>query len=155
MPVELAQGGLVGALERLADSARRLFGFDVALNVTEALPDLGDEAALHLYRIAQEAVSNAVRHGGAQAVTIALTDDGVATHLAVTDDGRGFGAEVADRAGRGLGLRIMHHRARLIGAALTLDSRPGEGTTVRVVRRHAGDTPARSLDEQLRALPRS
>ena len=148
VPVELAQGGLPGALERLADSARRLFGLDVALTLGAGLDDLHIDVALHLYRIAQEAVSNAVRHGGAAHVTLSLTTDAHATRLTVADDGKGFAPSASERPGpdrpgtdrpaRGLGLRIMQHRARLIGASLEVTGAPGQGVTVSAVRLHPG-----------------
>jgi len=85
------------------------------------------EIATQLYRIAQEAVNNAVKHGDARQVTLTLTRSGDMLELAVRDDGRG-GA--GDRAGS-LGLRLMRHRASLIGGEFSLSSPANAGTEVR------------------------
>ncbi len=92
--------------------------------------DLGDDAQLVVYRVAQEALSNAARHSGARHVTARLDrrpDSGV--ELTVADDGRGF---AFDEAERGLGIAGMRERALLVGGELTIESRPGRGTTVRL-----------------------
>jgi two-component system sensor histidine kinase UhpB len=92
--------------------------------------DLGDDAQLVVYRVAQEALSNAGRHSGAGSVAVTLSrreDGGVA--LEVADDGRGFAFEESER---GLGIGGMRERALLIGGELTIESRPGAGTTVRL-----------------------
>jgi two-component system sensor histidine kinase UhpB len=92
--------------------------------------DLGDDAQLVVYRVAQEALSNAGRHSGAEHVAVTMRrreDGGVA--LAVVDDGRGFAFEESER---GLGIGGMRERALLIDGELTIESRPGHGTTVRL-----------------------
>lgn len=100
--------------------------------VTEGeFADLGDDAQLVVYRVAQEALSNAARHSGATHVTARLarrSDAGV--ELEVADDGRGF---AFDDAERGLGIAGMRERALLVGGELTIESRPDHGTTVRLV----------------------
>jgi two-component system sensor histidine kinase UhpB len=92
--------------------------------------DLGDDAQLVVYRVAQEALSNAARHSGAGRVEVRLRrePDG-AVALAVADDGRGF---AFDESEQGLGIAGMRERALLIGAELAIESRPGRGTTVRL-----------------------
>ena len=92
--------------------------------------DLGDDAQLVVYRVAQEALSNAARHSGAERVTVALRrreDAGVT--LEISDDGRGF---PFDESEDGLGIAGMRERALLVGGELTIESRPGAGTTVRL-----------------------
>jgi signal transduction histidine kinase len=84
--------------------------------------------ALHLYYIVLEAVANASKHGGAGIVLIGLEPRGDRYQLTIRDDGRGFSPSVKGQAG--MGLRIMHYRARVIGATLNVQSRPGQGTTV-------------------------
>jgi two-component system sensor histidine kinase UhpB len=89
---------------------------------------LDDDTQLVVYRVAQEALSNATRHSEAKNVTVRLRrneDDGV--ELNVSDDGRGF---AFDESEGGLGIAGMRERALLIGAKLTIESRPGHGTTV-------------------------
>ena len=93
--------------------------------------DLGDDAQLVVYRVAQEALANATRHSGAGEVEARLRrreDGGV--ELTVADDGRGF---AFDEAEGGLGIAGMRERALLVGGELTIESRPGRGTTVRLV----------------------
>ena len=95
---------------------------------------VGDSAvATHLYHIAQEAISNAVKHGKARRVSVSLTSADGALTLTVWDDGAGLPAE--PKSG-GCGLRIMRHRARMIGASLALGSHQGAGTVVTCVLRH-------------------
>ena len=84
--------------------------------------------ATHLYRIAQEAVSNAVKHGQARHVVLALTTRQHSTTLTTHDDGIGF-QEGAHKP-TGMGLRIMHYRASMIGASLAIRSDASNGTTV-------------------------
>jgi two-component system sensor histidine kinase UhpB len=92
--------------------------------------DLDGDTQLVVYRVAQEALSNATRHSGAARVTVRLRrsdDDGV--ELEVADDGRGF---AFDESEGGLGIAGMRERALLIGAKLTIESRPSHGTTIRL-----------------------
>ncbi len=152
VPVDLSHGGLRGALERLATNAKRLMAVTCTVTLDGEVPIEDPTVAVHLYRIAQEAVSNAVRHGGAQHVRIALVSNDEAVTLTIADDGRGFGPDIVDRPDRGAGLRIMHYRARLIDAALDVKSRAGAGTTIVVRFNRDGQTPARSLEEQLRGI---
>jgi two-component system sensor histidine kinase UhpB len=92
--------------------------------------DLGDDAQLVVYRVAQEGLSNAARHSDAGRIGVRLrrrADRGV--ELEVADDGRGF---AFDESEGGLGIAGMRERALLIGGELTIESRPGRGTTVRL-----------------------
>jgi two-component system sensor histidine kinase UhpB len=90
--------------------------------------DLDDDAQLVVYRVAQEALSNAARHSGASRVSVELRrrDDG-GVELEASDDGRGF---AFDESERGLGIAGMRERALLAGGELSIESRPGRGTTV-------------------------
>jgi PAS domain S-box-containing protein len=129
IPVELDRQGLAPALRRLADNSTRLFGVDVQFD------DVGDgtlednNVASHLYRIAQEGLSNAVRHGEASQVKIRLARGSDHIRLRVTDNGKGI-PELTDGQHPGMGLRIMLHRARMIGATLDVRSGEGVGTVV-------------------------
>jgi len=91
--------------------------------------DLDDDISLVVYRVAQEALSNAARHSGAECLDVGLRRVGEGVELTVTDDGQGY--TFADAEG-GLGLPGMRERALLIGADLEFESGPGRGTTVRL-----------------------
>jgi two-component system, NarL family, sensor histidine kinase UhpB len=92
--------------------------------------DLGDDAQLVVYRVAQEALANAARHSGAGRIAVDLRrrDDG-GVDLEIVDDGRGF---AFDESEGGLGIAGMRERALLIGGELTIESRPGDGTAIRL-----------------------
>jgi signal transduction histidine kinase len=98
---------------------------------------LGDDGmALNLYRVAQEAVNNAVRHASAKHIWITLATAHGRTTLTVRDDGVGLSAPEPQRvdgagaAAGGMGLRIMRYRASVVGATFQLRSTPGAGTTI-------------------------
>jgi two-component system, NarL family, sensor histidine kinase UhpB len=117
-----AIGGQVEQLSRGALEARLAAEGDFS--------DLGDDAQLVVYRVAQEALSNAARHSGAEQIEVRLRrsgDGGVV--LEAADDGRGF---AFDESESGLGIGGMRERALLVGGELTIESRPGAGTTVRL-----------------------
>jgi len=134
-PVVSELGGLRRALERLAADAERGGGVVVVVELEEglALP-VGVEA--QLYRMAQEALQNAVRHGRAGRVVVTVEGVGErAVRLRVVDDGVGFDVRRAEaRAGEagGLGLRTVRERATLLGGWARVWSRVGEGTRVEV-----------------------
>ena len=128
-PSVLDDLGLVEALRAECDRVARRGALRVevdARDVPEALP--GD-ASLCLFRVAQEALSNAARHAGASAVTVLLSPSGRGLQLAVSDNGSGFDpARSRDRAS--LGLASMRERVRLVHGQLDIESTPGRGTTV-------------------------
>ncbi|HVY70341.1 MAG TPA: response regulator [Verrucomicrobiae bacterium] len=130
-PVNLGSGGLVEALGELASrmtvERRVKCLFESAVEATPA--DSGAHA--HLFRIAQEAVNNAVKHSGGREVRVRLSNEGGALRLTVSDNGRGLPKE--SQAQEGIGLQIMRHRASVIGAELEVESRPGCGVTVTCV----------------------
>ncbi|MDB6165989.1 MAG: domain S-box-containing protein [Lacunisphaera sp.] len=84
-------------------------------------------AAGQLYRIAQEAVNNALKHSRAKRITVSLLRSGKELELAVADNGVGF----TPGPGRGMGLQVMRHRASVIGAGFTIEAKPGHGTVIR------------------------
>ncbi len=129
-PVRLEQHGLVCALEELAANASDLFKMTCQFTAEDPPALIENEIALHLYYIVLEAVANASRHGHARHVQISLKPAGDRYELIVRDDGTGFAAGTPTTPG-GMGLRILHYRARVIGATLTVHSRPEEGTVVR------------------------
>jgi two-component system, NarL family, sensor histidine kinase UhpB len=127
-PTALDDLGLAAAIE---GQVGRLGGeIETGLEVDGDFSDLGGDAQLVVYRVAQEALSNAARHSGAGRVDVRLSrSEGGGVLLEVSDDGRGF---AFDESERGLGIGGMRERALLIGANLTIESRPGRGTTVRL-----------------------
>lgn len=124
---EVEPEGLLAALQEFAASMSTPAGVTCAFHCgdTFTLPEGG--SATHLYRIAQEAVRNAVRHGRARRVelTLFVSDDGL-LNLTVRDDGSGLPPPEA--RGDGLGLRIMAHRAAIIGGTFTIENLPEGGT---------------------------
>ena len=131
-PVDLAGDGIGVALRKQAELLDRAHGATVRFH-GEAVPRLSTAREEMVYRIAQEAVHNALRHGEPRLVAIDLTSHDDMLVLVVTDDGRGFDTELADTsARRRLGLASMRERARSAGGRLTVRSRPGAGTTVQL-----------------------
>jgi PAS domain S-box-containing protein len=126
-PVRLKTEGLVPALEELAHTVTERFNLscECELGTRRLLCDI--TTATHLYRIAQEAVNNAVKHSGAQHIQIRLSSSETGLELLVHDDGKGI-KESPGRAG-GMGLHIMDYRARSIGGSLEIVGGSG-GTTV-------------------------
>lgn len=129
VPATIAAGGLRAAVEQLAERMEAEFGLLCEFQNPLEIIIEDSRAATNLYYIAQEAVSNAVRHGKAKRVIVALALDGGDLVLRVRDDGCGFQSE-RPGARTGSGLRIMEYRARLIGGSLGIISEPDSGTTV-------------------------
>ncbi|MDQ4077524.1 MAG: histidine kinase [Chloroflexota bacterium] len=129
-PPTLEHDGLVGALQRRLDAVEKRAGIDARLLVEgdRQLPAPLEEA---LYRIAQEAFNNALKHASASTITVRLYADEREVMLEVVDDGQGFDVSSAVDGG-GLGLTSMRERVERLGGFLTILSQPGVGTTVRV-----------------------
>lgn len=125
-PHALDDLGLASALRALAIDASRGGAVKVERAI-ESVPALSQEQELAIYRVAQEAMTNALRHAGARTIVLALVADGPQVVLRVSDDGRGFALE---SAGDGLGLRMMRERAVLAGGVVSVDSGPERGTEV-------------------------
>jgi PAS domain S-box-containing protein len=129
-PSLLEQDGLVRALERRLDAVEKRVGVEVALEA-EPLGKLPTAVEIGLYRIAQEALNNALKHAGASQVTVRAELDGRQATLEIEDDGAGFEVPAPDEE-RGMGLANMRERARQLGGELTVSSAAGEGTKVKV-----------------------
>src|SRR5688572_24198238 len=119
--LEAALQGLVAQAEMAGRSKCRL------LCPKPVNPPKSNDTVLHLYRIAQEAMNNAVKHSGAESITVSLLQEDRAMELSVTDNGRGL----ASHGRAGIGLQVMRHRASVIGADLAVESERGKGTTIR------------------------
>ena len=127
-PVALGEDGLMLSLRELADTVSGMFGISCLFQGEGLAVNPGTATATHLFRIAQEAVNNAVKHGHARTIIISLASNHERTALTIEDDGTGL-APPPDR-GKGMGLHIMSYRARMIGASLSVDARPNGGTVV-------------------------
>jgi len=143
-PPDLGEAGLAESLRRYAVLAGRAHGVAVRFTAAE-LPALGEDQDAALYRVAQEALHNALRHSGATRIGVTLSRTPRRVILEVADDGSGF----APGAPGGLGFASMHGRAASAGGRLTIRSAPGAGTTIKLAvplrpqaARPAGD-PAR------------
>jgi|GEM_PF-585807 PAS domain S-box-containing protein len=138
---DLKRGGLAAALQELAFRTQELFGNACRYAGPGTLPPLDVQTAGQLYRIAQEAVTNAGKHGKAKRIEIRLAKDRRGLLLSVRDTGKGIAAKT--KTGSGLGLDIMRYRAGLIGATLWIDSPPRGGTTVNCLLPRAATAPKR------------
>ncbi|HEY1770302.1 MAG TPA: PAS domain S-box protein [Chthoniobacterales bacterium] len=125
-PPELSSGGLTSALRELAYRHSHA-NVTCRLVAPHAVRIRDDAVILNLYRIAQEAVGNAVKYAEAREIVISLARSGKSLVLKIADDGRGLPAEKSEK---GMGIDIMQHRASVIGARLTLESQSGGGTAV-------------------------
>lgn len=131
-PVALESRGLSSALEQLADNTRSLQGVSCALHADPEAHVSDPHIAINLYRVAQEAINNAVKHSRAQHLNIYLTCDQGIQRLAVSDDGIGFHPEHIE-SGQGLGMHSLRARASLLGGVLEIEGNTHGGTTVAVI----------------------
>lgn len=125
-PGVLEDLGLQAALNALGSEFSQISGVTVTRTIEPDLPALTESAELVLYRIAQEGLTNAARHAQATRISLSLTSTDGGLTLRIVDNGKG--GVVKD----GAGIRGMRERALLIGADLTIDSPPGEGTEIRL-----------------------
>jgi len=126
--VELEAEGLMVALTKLAENVRRLFGVSCSFSCEPPIFIHDNEMATHLYRIVQEAINNAIKHGRASTIIITLEKKGPTGLLTVSDNGRGVSKGMG--GGKGMGLSIMRYRASMFGASLDMRSREHEGTEI-------------------------
>lgn len=125
-PVDLKPDGLLPALEDLCHTVRERHGIACELHVSELIAIADPDCTLQLYRIAGEALTNAVKHAECSSILMSLVRGDREIELGVTDNGKG----IAENAQEGMGRRIMACRARLLGGSLTTLSAPEQGTTV-------------------------
>jgi signal transduction histidine kinase len=125
--VHVDENGLATALKELVTVTQRLTGVSITLTEIDEITVLEPEVAMHLYRITQEALANAIRHSDASQVTIRASQSQTLLRIEVTDNGKGVPSV---RQSDGMGLRTMQYRAHTIGAKLTVRSAAQEGTTV-------------------------
>ncbi|MEX1027658.1 MAG: PAS domain S-box protein, partial [Candidatus Paceibacterota bacterium] len=128
VPVEVDAEGLRSALANLASRINEQYGMQCDFHCAGVVEVSDNFVATHLYRIAQEAVNNATKHGRAKRIEISLTEVDEGMTMKVLDNGSGIGARFD--AGSGMGLQIMQYRAGLIGATLRIGSGEDGGTQV-------------------------
>jgi PAS domain S-box-containing protein len=143
-PVGADRGGLIAGLQSMAVRGMERYGVRAHFNTNLKEPlTLEDGAATHLYRIAQEAFTNAIRHGRVTQVTIELaTAEGTLT-LSVQDNGRGF--DERNASNNGLGLKLMRYRAQMLGGDVTIAGNNGGGVVVRCTCPHRAPLGGDSL----------
>jgi signal transduction histidine kinase len=127
-PVQLDAAGLMSALQELTSNASKLFNVSCRFECPQPVLVADNTVATHLYRIVQEAISNAVKHGQARFIMVSLSCSEDQLRLGIWNNGAEF--PVGASAEGGLGLRIMQYRAEMIGATLKISSALGKGTTV-------------------------
>jgi signal transduction histidine kinase len=141
-PVDVDAGGLLLALRQLASTTESVHKIRCRLEADPPVLVSNNHVATHLYRIAQEAVTNAVKHARAGEIRIGLSAVGGTVTLTVSDDGLGIQPVRSD----GVGLRIMRYRAWAIGASLAIESGLERGTVVRCTLRHAPSPRSQHAD---------
>lgn len=136
LPFELETNGLVFALKALAERVTSTYHIRCDFLSNHDIIVSDNHIALNLYRIAQEAVNNAIRHGQAQHITIALSMHDNVLDMSICDDGHGFSYKENDRnATSGMGLKIMQYRAKQLDAQLKILARSEGGTEVHLEKR--------------------
>ncbi len=127
-PVDVESGGLVPALEMLAASTRDLFGVDCIFTPDADIQIEDSAIGINLYRITQEAITNAIKHGQSKRIDISLCADDGAYQLAIESDGKDFPLSADDT--EGMGLRIMAYRAQAMGGSVDINRGADGGTIV-------------------------
>jgi signal transduction histidine kinase len=144
-PAELEREGLATTLRKHMDAVGRVHHLEVSFEAQGDV-DIPVEEGREVYRIAQEALNNVIKHSGASAVEVRLLADNRRLRLTVSDDGGGFDVRSAALRSYSLGLTSMEERARALDGRLSIESRKGKGTTVElsipVPARSRGEVPA-------------
>jgi signal transduction histidine kinase len=128
-PVELETNGLQAALQELASRVTKLFNTKCEFDSAGVVQMYDNAAAVHLYRIAQEAINNAIKHGQATEITLGLTSTNGQIILTIKDNGVGLPKANGSSKGSGMGMRVMNYRAAMVGANVQVES-PGDGGTL-------------------------
>ena len=126
--VDLTGNGIVLAIEDLVSRIEQFSSVQCTVESNLTVPILDENVAMHLYRICQEAVTNAVKHSGADRVMVMLKQVGDRLELSISDNGKGIEYSNADIDG--MGLRIMAFRAQMINGSMSIRERPGGGTVI-------------------------
>jgi len=131
-PVDLGDEGLTGALRRLAEETSSVYSITCLFHHIDNPPVPSSKASNHLYAIALESVTNALRHGHAKEIVIELSRNNLKGMLTIDDDGQGFEPGGSTQRG-GMGLRIMQYRATMIDGHVEITRRPAGGIQVMCV----------------------
>ena len=134
-PIGLKEDNLINSLRQLCGNVQDMFGISCKLNAPQKMQLLDPAMATNLYRIAQEAINNALRHGKAKNIEVNLVRNEGVILLAVQDDGVGLPHGAPHHGG--MGLKIMNYRANTIGGSLRIQSPSDGGTHVTCIVRHA------------------
>lgn len=126
-PHDITGNTLPEAIRSLGKTTEAVFGLSCPVRVAGKFHGILEEDALHLFRICQESVHNAVKHGGAKKVSVSMDVQPESLFLQIEDDGRGFDLGTARE---GMGLSVMRCRADLVGAKLGVVTAPGAGTRI-------------------------
>ena len=129
MPVDIDAGGFMNAIEKLIGDIQSQTGFSIQLTINDPVHISDNTTAMHLYRIVQEALNNAIKHAEASQIDVGLGIEGTRGCFLISDDGKGIQAPARDS--EGLGLRIMKHRCGLIDAELQIESSYDGGTRIK------------------------
>lgn len=138
-PVELETNGLQAALQELASRVTKLFNTECELNSTGVVQMYDNAAAVHLYRIAQEAINNAIKHGQASRIEIGLNSANGQILLTIRDNGIGL---PQNHKSSGMGMRVMNYRAAMIGANVQVENLPEGGAFVKCTVQNVRPTQA-------------
>jgi PAS domain S-box-containing protein len=142
IPVDVEVNGLTEALRRLSQNTERLFDVHCTFREVDTVLVHDNIVATHIYRIAQEAVSNAAQHADAASIGIVLANGDDQLRLQVRDDGNGLDSDQMDTSG--MGVQIMNYRARIIGGTLEINSTSEDGTVVTCTRPHTASAADRA-----------
>ncbi len=136
LPFELEANGLIAALQALAERIATTYSIACTFSCESKITINDNNQLLNVYRIAQEAINNAIRHGHAQYISISLISEDNTLCLSICDDGCGLiNADINHEAENGMGIKIMQYRAKQMGARLEFLSRAEGGMEVRLVMR--------------------
>ena len=127
-PTVLDTNDIQAALEQLSENLKKYFSVSSQADCDPAIKIQDNALAVHLYRIAQEATTNAIKHGKAKKIWISLSREKRVLTLRIEDNGVGIPKK--PKSNKGMGLRVMHHRARMIGATLEVAGEKNRGTAV-------------------------
>ncbi|MFZ9038314.1 MAG: sensor histidine kinase [Gammaproteobacteria bacterium] len=129
MPVDIDAEGFMNSVQNLIEDIRTQSNVDILLTIKERVKISDNTSAMHLYRIVQEALNNAIKHADARQIDVGMGVEDARGYLLVRDNGKGL--DVSPEKSSGLGLRIMQYRCGLIDAQLEINSSYEAGTEIK------------------------